>query len=66
MICPCIKYSAPMMTTSRKASGEIFSLLSLPEETLISREYSFHRMCREVVIFGAEYFKYSHSYDLEA
>ena len=31
----------------------------------ILSEYSLRCMCREVVTFGAEYFKYDHSHDLE-
>ena len=35
------------------------------KKTFISSEYSFHHLCREVVIFGDEYFKQPNSLGLE-
>ena len=35
------------------------------KKTFILSEYSFRRMCREVVIFGGNYFKWCHSQDVE-
>ena len=52
------------MTNIKNLSAR-FNSTGLIKKTFILSVYSLRHMCREIVIFGAEYYKYPHRYGLK-